>query len=481
MAGVGFELRKLFNKKEGYVDTIKAYSISAIVTEGPMILCILMLFGLRYLISEFNGTYLEKDIFVITITYTMIFSMLFSNSIILFVSRYVSDCLYEKKYEDILSAFYSAVLFVLLLGGTISGIFIATLDLYYVYKIIIFIQFNIVMITWIQLTFLSALKKYTNILMGFFIAVIVAIIVAIGLMYGGVNPLMSALLGSCLGYFTILSIFLIEIMSYYPKGNINLFKILEAVDKYKILLLIGLCMTLALYGHNFVMWGSEYSKSVLDVMRFCTMYDIPTFYGSMSIIFMLVIFTVSLETNFYIKYKEYFNTVLYGGRYKDVQQAYKNMKKVLLDEILKMCQVQFFFTIMICMFGVVVLKQTGMDTNMIDIFRKLCFAYYFYGVQRCLIIVLLYFDDRKGALISSIVFLITSILFSFITRGLGIEYYGIGFFVAALVSAVVSLIRLHMYLDNLDYNVFCKQPLFISKEEKFFTRLAKRLYARMEK
>ena len=100
MAGVGFELRKLFKNNDGYVDNIKAYSISAIVTEGPMFLCIFMLLMLKTLIGKFNGTYFEKHLFIVVITYSMIFSMLFSNTINMFVSRYISDCIYEKRYDE---------------------------------------------------------------------------------------------------------------------------------------------------------------------------------------------------------------------------------------------------------------------------------------------------------------------------------------------------------------------------------------------
>lgn len=481
MAGVGFELKKLFKSKEGYIDSIKAYSISAIVTEGPMILCIIMLLALRQLIVSFKGAYLDRDIFVITITYTMIFSMIFSNTVNLFISRYISDCIYQRRFDEILSAFYGTVTLLLLLGGTVSGIFLITLELDAIYKIIMFIQFNIVMISWVQLTFLSALKKYNKILLGFFVAVIVAILLALGLMFAGINPLLAALLSSTTGYFIIITFFMIEIVSYYPKGNINMFKIIGAVDQYKILLLIGLFMTLGLFGHNFLMWFGKYSQLVLNKLRYCMLYDVPTFYGSMSIIFMLVIFTVSLETNFYTKFSEYFNAILYGGRYKDMQSAYENMTEVLMKEILKMCQIQIFFTIGICIFGVTYLQMVGMDSNMAEIFRILVFGYYFYGIERSIVIILLYFDDREGALLVNVVFLVTSIVFSMFFNSLGLDYYGVGFLVSTFATAVIAMLRLKVYLNDIDYNIFCKQPIFAQSNRGAFTRLAEKLNSDINK
>ena len=481
MAGVGFELRKLFKNNDGYVDNIKAYSISAIVTEGPMFLCIFMLLMLKTLICKFNGTYFEKDLFIVVITYSMIFSMLFSNTINMFVSRYISDCIYEKRYDDILSAFYSSVIFVLLFGGTTAGIFIYKLQLNLLYKIIIFTQFNIIMVTWIQLTFLSAIKKYINILKGFFIAVTLAIILALALMVLDINPLLSALLGNMSGYFILLAIFMIEIKGFYPADNIDIFKILGAVDKYKILVFIGVIGTVGLYGHNFIMWASDYSESILEKIRFCIMYDVPAFYASLTITLMLVMFTVSLETNFYIKFRDYFDCILCGGRLKDIKLAHKNMVNVLMNEILKLCNVQLFFTIIAAVFGVTILQYVGMDSNMSYIFRILCFGYYFYGVQKSIVIILLYFDDKAGALITECIFFAFSVILTILSKNAGIDYYGLGFLFGGAIAAFSAFIRLQYYLKNLEYNVFCRQPLFIETNRGIFTRLSERLSNRISR
>lgn len=49
MAGVGFELKKLFRRRGGYMNALRAYATTAMVTEGPMVLCIVMLFSTRLL------------------------------------------------------------------------------------------------------------------------------------------------------------------------------------------------------------------------------------------------------------------------------------------------------------------------------------------------------------------------------------------------------------------------------------------------
>lgn len=43
MAGIGFELRKLY-RQQGLVNNIKAYAYSTTTTIGPMLLCLVLVF-----------------------------------------------------------------------------------------------------------------------------------------------------------------------------------------------------------------------------------------------------------------------------------------------------------------------------------------------------------------------------------------------------------------------------------------------------
>lgn len=472
MAGVGFELKKLFNKKDGYIDTLKAYSISAVVTEGPMLLNIFMIFALQYLIRKSGASYREQELFFITITYIMIFSMILTSVLIMFISRYISDCIYEEKQHKIVSAFYGVSCLYLIVGGIICGVFIYNLNQSIIYKILVFFQFMAAMIIWIELAFLSAIKQYSKILNGFFICASIAVISCIILTYLKINVVIAALTGSTLGYFCMFAIFFIEINSFYPKGEIRIFDFISGLDDYKILLVIGTVLTVGLYGHNFVMWFSEYGVEVMDNMRYCMIYDVPAFYASMTLIPLLVRFVVSLETNFYDTYRIYFNNILYGGRMKDIDNAKENMIEVLFRELARMMEIQGFCAVISVIFISKILQISGFDSNMIEIFRILCFGYALFGLERSIIIIMLYLDDRVGACISSVIFTGLSIILSKVSVAMGISYYGTGFVAAGFIASIYSLFRLRKYILRLDYNVFCKQPLFYVEKKRTFLRIS---------
>lgn len=475
MAGVGFELKKLFKEKGSYVTSVKAYVISSIVTQGPMLLSISMLFILRSLLLYFNGSYKQQEIFLITITYVMIFSMLIANSALFFVSRYISDCIFEKKYHKILSAFYGVTALLLTIGVSVASIFIFILNVEFIYKILSITLYGIVLVVWIQLAFLSAIRRYTQILIGFFQALVVSVISTFCLISFGVNSLTGTMIGFTLGYFSIMASYMMILLKNFPVGDSNPFEFLGKLDKYKSLVLIGFFMTLGLFGHNFVMWTSDYSTLVLERLRYSLIYDIPAFYACLTIMPMMVIFVVSLEVNFYKKYRDYFDSILNGGRLEDILNNHKSMKIVLLREIGHMLEVQLFFTIFSVGFMGSFLQLLGLDTNMLGIFRILCFGYCFYGLENCVTIILLYFDDRIGALISSFIFASISIIASIITKNHGIEYYGLGFLIGAFISSLYALARCYLYLRKLEYHVFCNQPLFYEEKTGFFGKLVNKL------
>lgn len=475
MAGVGFELRKLFKENSGYVDTMKAYATSAVVTEGPMVLSIIMLTGQRFLMRHFGSTYNQMEIFVLIMTYSMIFSMLIANVLNLFLSRFISDCIFEEKYEKIMSAFFDAVVILLCIGAVVGYLYLSTIDLGIEYKILSMIQFSTLIVLWTEMCFLSALRKYIEILKSFVIAVVLSFIISVILCFSGVTPLFSCLAGTSIGYFVMLCIFLKEMIKYFPFKKITLGVFLKDLDKYPSLCIIGFFMTLGLYGHNFVMWSSEFRTIVIKNMVYCVTYDVPCFFAVLTIIPMLILFTVSLEVSFYDKYKSYFSTILYGGRLEDIRAARKNMIKMLLRELSYILEVQLFVAIIAVVFLGNLLKLVGMDANMIGIFQILCFGYCFFGLMRCLIIVLLYFDDRIGAAITTITFAVLSIIGSIITLRFSIEFYGVGFVIAAIIASVYSIIRLLVFVRNLEYNVFCKQPLFFTEKRGLFTKIAEKI------
>lgn len=471
MAGVGFELKKLFRKRGGYINTIKAYAVTAAVTEGPMVLCIVMLFAIRLLLRLHGAAYNVQELYLITTTYIMIFSLLLSNVFLMFVSRFISDSIYEERKEQILPSFFSIVFYLLLLGALVGGVYIVFLDLRVTYKTLLFLQFELMLILWVQMSYLSAIKKYSKVLIGFLVASFASIALSLLFMLIGLEILTAAYLGSALGYFIMVVLYMQEIVRFYPNGSMSLVTLFPYLDQYKSLMLVGFFSALGLFGHNFVYWFSEYHTQVIPRMVYCMKYDVSAFFASLTIVPFLVIFVVALEVNFYKAYRSYFDTILYGGTLEEIKVENKNLGLTLFRELAHVFELQFFIELLCITFLSNFLQSIGFDREMLIIFRYLCMGYCFYVLVKSLVILMLYFDDRTGALALSVLFAISSILFSALTLPFGIETYGLGFLVAGGVTAAVGVIHLYQYIEKLEYQVFCRQPLFYEEPNGLFKRI----------
>ena len=108
MAGIGFELKKAFNKK-GIIALLKAYGYSGLVCTGPMILGIVLLLGIRMLGIMAHATRGELGLLNAMVTYTLLFSLVMVNILAMVTTRYIADCIYMKREEDIMPSFYGSI------------------------------------------------------------------------------------------------------------------------------------------------------------------------------------------------------------------------------------------------------------------------------------------------------------------------------------------------------------------------------------
>src|ERR1035437_1078054 len=114
MAGIGFELKKLFSQK-GLIPNLRANLYASVVVAGPMILGALLLFVLRYIAIKAGASMHQQDIFIIVTVYSMLFPLLLTSFLSYVLTRFVADMLYEEKIERILPSMYGAISICLLL------------------------------------------------------------------------------------------------------------------------------------------------------------------------------------------------------------------------------------------------------------------------------------------------------------------------------------------------------------------------------
>ena len=123
MAGIGFELKKLF-KRRGLFAAFRAYGYAGIVCTGPMLLGVLLLLGVMFLCDVTGGTRHSRELLVCMITYTLLASLLVTSFLSMVVTRFIADMLYQENYEAILPSFWGSTGIMLTVGSLLYGMFL---------------------------------------------------------------------------------------------------------------------------------------------------------------------------------------------------------------------------------------------------------------------------------------------------------------------------------------------------------------------
>lgn len=477
MAGIGFELKKLFSKK-GVILNLRANLYASIVIAGPMILGAIMLFGIKYLSSAAGASKHDQDILVVIVTYSILFPLLLTSLVSYVSTRYVADMLYENSYHRILPSMYGAISLCLIVGATGWAIFLLINNMPIQYSLLSFILFCEATVVWIQLSYTSAVKDYRNILLGFIAGI------SIGLLLGCIfiwlfhlEIITSLLAGVCLAYGIMLITFTVVLHNYFPVGRGSSLRFLEWIDKYPSLSLVGFFSTAGLFMHILLMWNSPWGIQVIGLFYHAPAHDIPALLAMFTTIVTTVRFVTSVEITFYPKYRLYFSLLNDGGSLNDINKASQEMTTVLKQELFYLAQIQLMVEIIVIVLSGSVVSKLGFGFTpvMLGVLRVLCVGYGLYASGNSLVLFLLYLSDYRDAMFVTLTLLITNIAGTLITIMLPQHFYGFGFLFASLCMFLVAWRRLSAYINHLDYHIFCKQPIFVVEPNGWLTQLARKL------
>ena len=173
MAGIGFELKKLFRRK-GLFASLRAYGYAGIICTGPMLLGVLLQLGILLLCSWAGAPRDQQDLLVCMITYTLLFSLTVTSFFSMPVTRYLADMLYEEQEQTILPSFWGSSSMMLVLGCTLYGLFLLVSGATLLQGLLCLWLFAEMIVNWNAMSYLTAIKDYRGILCSFLAAIVLA-------------------------------------------------------------------------------------------------------------------------------------------------------------------------------------------------------------------------------------------------------------------------------------------------------------------
>ena len=99
MAGIGVKLNKIYGKNTLTTDLI-GMGYSTVVTIEPMLAVIGAIVAMEYFLDFSSVEYSTRELFSCTMLYIFIFALLTASPFNSVLSRYMSDVIYEEKYEE---------------------------------------------------------------------------------------------------------------------------------------------------------------------------------------------------------------------------------------------------------------------------------------------------------------------------------------------------------------------------------------------
>ncbi|MCE4052904.1 exopolysaccharide Pel transporter PelG [Pseudomonas sp. Au-Pse12] len=452
MAGIGFELRKILSR-DSYTATLHAYVYAGLISSGPWVLSILsvMLVGVISLGLVVPEVLIRQ--FLITVTYLMATSLILTGGLQLFFTRFVSDRLFERKYEQILPNLIGVLLLVTLGSGALGILLLLSLfDQPLIYRLLTLANFVVLCNLWLVIIFLSGMKAYNRILLVMLVGYGLMVGSAFFLRHMGMEGLLLALL---LGHSTLLFLFLYDILREYRAEKLVAFDFLDRRQVFVSLLLTGLCYNLGIWIDKFIFWfNPDTSSQVIGPMRASILYDLPIFLAYLAIIPGMAVFLVRIETDFAEWYDRLFRAVRDGETLQHIGSLKAEMTFSIRQGLLEICKVQGLTVVLLFLFGPRLLEWLGMSSYYLPLFYIDLIGVSIQVVFMAILNVFFYLDKRAIVLELCLLFVALNAILTLLSLHLGPSFFGYGFTLSLLVCVLLGLARLSTALDDLEYETF---------------------------
>ncbi len=455
MAGIGLELKKIY-KKNDLSNLAAGAAYSSMVTVGPTILIIGVLFVIYTILGYNVVSIADRELLSTILLYIFVFSGILVSPFSALFSRYIADKIFQNKYEDIIPSYYTGLFVV---GGIASLVAVpvlyslvvnANLDAPYVLSA--YILWMSMIIVYFSTIYLHATKNYRIVFFTYVIGLVVALILSyvFNNFFDVVHSIVYAL---AIGFFIIAFTQFAQVKRSFYTSSDNYTECLRYLGRFKNIFISNALYSVATYSHMLVFWFSG-DRIVASTFYIDPMYDMAACIAMFSNLSATIIFIVMAETQFHDDYQNYVSSII-SGTYRTIQDYKKAMFRTLSRQLFRLIVIQTMITTIMFLLAAIFLPQLYFSSMVLDIYPILAISYFILYVVYAIIIYLYYFNDQTGCLILSAIFLVVSTVGSLISKELSIELYGLGFFIGCFSAFTFGFFRIKYIEKNIDKHVFC--------------------------
>ncbi|GAC1347612.1 MAG: exopolysaccharide Pel transporter PelG [Myxococcales bacterium] len=452
MAGIGFELRRLLAPRT-YGAMARAYGYAGLIASGPWLSSVLGVtavgvLGARTLATE------PVTAFLVSVTWLMAASLVFTGPLQLLLSRFVADRVFEEKVGQILPNILGALCLTTAASG-LCGALLAPLFEGAVLRILLVASFTVLCDLWVVVVLLSGLKAFRPILCVFLAGYALSAVATLPLRAHGTQGLLAAFL---LGEAAMLFALLAMLLRSYPAERLTAFDFLDPKQAFYGLALTGFVYNLGIWADKLVFWlDPGTSAPALGPLRFSLVYDLPIFFAYLSVVPGAAIFLLRVETDFAEEHRGFYALVREGGTLQEIERGKEGMVRAARQGLADLCKAQGASAILAWLLAPRLLPLLHVSSLYVPLLGIDLLAVSLQVLMLAVLTLLFYLDKRGIALWLCVLFAGSNALFSWMSVRLGPQFYGYGFAVSALLTCAVGLPLLSRKLDRLEFETFMLQ------------------------
>lgn len=459
MAGIGVRLNRIYHKNT-ITTNIVGFFYSIVMTIAPVLVVILNLMLMQKVLKFNTVGYFDRELFSCTVLYIFIFSLLTTAPFNAVLSRYMSDVIFEDRYEDIRPCYRLGMLINICFSCLFAipfclwEHFVGGVAVYYVFTG--YCGFIALVLVFYNMLYLSICKEYQLISLYFLIGMVCTFLLALVFCWGfQVSIPYSMLLALDIGFFLIAVLEGAKIRQYFPDNSNEYRRVLVYCKRYWHLILINFLYTLGLFIHNFVFWGTDMAMHLVHTFVCNQPYDMATCLAMFTNVSASTIFISRVEMYFHARYKAYADAV-FGGRGSDIRNTRERMFRQLGSEMMTLVRLQFIVSVIVYLLIVIFLPERGYAGLVMRIYPMVAAGYFVLFLMYAEIIFLYYFEDLKGALVTAVSFCVCTLAASLLATHFIAIFYGFGVWAGSLVGFLTAYRRLRWMEQHLDEHIFCR-------------------------
>ncbi len=457
MAGIGFQLRRLAQKPT-YATQAAAYVSAAVISAGPWMISITSLMLLTWLLHiQLPGdeTTAHIRLFTATVTHVYAFALVLTGPLQILLCRYTADQYALGTPEKVFPSFRGGILLTILLSAVVGGVFFLGLvpgpD--WVFQACSAALLVYVSCIFVMSVYLSVLREYTRIVFAFFVGYGVSVICAWFL--ARTYQITGAMAGLVIGHLVLLALLTWNVKREIGKGSGSMFAFLKTAVRLPDLMLCGLFYNLGIWIDKFLFWWLSHSNlQVSGALYAAPDYDLAIYLSLLSIVPGMAVFILEVETNFAERFQAYFDAVNHGRPLDQIAAAKQGIILSLRNGFNRLLKVQGVTTALLVVAAGDMSSWFHVSHVQIGIFRITLFGSFLLMAYLAMLTVLFYFNDRFGALFSTLMFLLANGGLSLLTVLKNEAWYGFGFVVASGVGLLIAATRVNSRLRDLEYYTF---------------------------